>query len=220
MHRYLNRSEAGKVLAEKLNEYKNRTDVIVLALPRGGVPVAFEVAKTLEVPLDVFIVRKLGVPGHEELALGAIATGGVTVFNDELVRSLTISPEVIQKIKAEEQIELQRREKLYRESRPPLDLKNKTVILVDDGIATGATLRAGVKALKELNPASIVIAVPVADIGICEKMKQIADRVVCSMPVDNLMAVGAWYEDFNQTTDLEVYTLLKTAHENEQVRAK
>jgi putative phosphoribosyl transferase len=211
MEKYRNRQEAGKVLAQELRAFSDRNDVIVLALPRGGVPVAFEIVKALHVPLDVFIVRKLGVPGHSELAMGAIAMGGAHVFNDEIIRDLSISPETIQRIIETEQQELKRRESAYRGNHTFPPLKDTTVILVDDGIATGATMRAAIKALRQLNPAAIVVAVPVADKQMCEKFEPLVDSLICPLRPSNFFAVGPWYDDFSQTEDEEVYTLLKQA---------
>lgn len=209
MDKYSDRHEAGKVLADNLKTYANRQDVIVLGLPRGGVPVAYEVAKALKAPLDVFIVRKLGVPGHEELAMGALATGNITVFNDDILQELAIPKRAIDKVIQSEELELKRREEAYRDNKPIPDFKGKIVILVDDGIATGATMRAAVKALRQLKPAKIIIAIPVAEETTCERMGKIADQIVCPMRPSFFYAVGAWYDDFRQTTDQEVYDLLK-----------
>ncbi len=211
MDKYQNRQEAGRLLAEALKSYSDRKDAIVLALPRGGVPVAFEVAKALYLPLDVFIVRKLGAPYHEELAMGAIAMGGAQVLNEEVIRELNISQAAIDQVVFSEHQELQRREKVYREKRPPLNVTNKVVILVDDGIATGATMRVAVKALRLAKPTAIVIAVPVAEKSICDKMAMIADKVICPLKPSVFYAVGAHYEDFAQTTDEEVHELLAKA---------
>jgi len=208
MNRFMNRAQAGTMLAAKLKSYANRQDVIVLALPRGGVPVAFEVALTLNAPLDVFIVRKLGVPGHEELAMGAIAMGGSIVYNEQIVRDLHLSENTIKHVIQFEQDELTRREKSYRGNRPFPDLYNKTVILVDDGIATGATIKAAIKALRQLKPASVVVAVPVASHDIVTIMEQLADKVICVLQPENFYAVGQVYDDFAQTTDHEVHELL------------
>src|SRR3990167_898993 len=213
MERFLDRYQAGKMLAEQLKSYAKKPDVIVLALPRGGVPVAYEVAKKLSVPLEVFIVRKLGVPGHEELAMGAIATGGVVVFNDEIVDNLTISQAAINRVIQAEQQELQRRELTYRGNRPFPALSGKTIILVDDGIATGATMRAAIKSLRQQSPAAIIMAVPVAALSTCEEIANNVDKIVCLLKPHNFYAVGAWYEDFSQTTDNEVFELLTKAHQ-------
>lgn len=209
MEKYRNRQEAGKMLAQALNYYANQKDVLVLGLPRGGVPVAFEIAQALHAPLDVFIVRKLGVPGHEELAMGAIAMDGAQVFNEEIIRELAIPQAAISRVIASEEEELKRRELSYRGNRPFPTIKDKTIILVDDGIATGATMRAAIKALRQLKPVRIIVAVPVAEIGMCETMQSLVDQFICPMRPSYFYAVGAWYEDFSQTTDEEVYTLLK-----------
>lgn len=208
MYKYQDRKEAGKILADHLKPYAHRNDVIVLALPRGGVPVAHEIAERLHAPLDVFIVRKLGVPGHEELAMGAIAMGGVTVFNDEVLNSVSVSKTAMDRVIKAEHEELNRREKVYRGTKPFPKLTGKTVILVDDGIATGATIRAAVKALRHLKPARIVIAVPVAEVTTCETLSKIVDQMVCPLRPSYFYAVGAWYEHFDQTSDQEVFRLL------------
>jgi predicted phosphoribosyltransferase len=205
---FRDRSEAGRLLAAKLDAYANRPDVTVLALPRGGVPVAYEVAHTLGAPLDVFLVRKLGVPGHEELAMGAVATGGVRVLNDQVVRGLRIPNYVIDAVTAQEEQELQRRERLYRGGRPPPDVRGRTVILVDDGLATGATMNAAIKALRQQQPARIVVAVPTAAPETCEALRAEVDDVICAITPEPFQAVGLWYEDFSQTTDDEVRDLL------------
>lgn len=212
--KFANRSEAGKLLAEKLNEYANRSDVVVLALPRGGVPVAYEVARALKAPLDVFLVRKLGVPGHEELAMGAIASGGVRVLNEDLLFYLKIPESVIDEVTNEELRELQRREKLYRSSRQMIDLKGKTVIIVDDGLATGSTMRAAVKALRQKEPKTSIVAVPVGARQTCESFESEVDTIaVCAITPEPFYAVGAWYEDFSQTTDDEVRSLLEKSRD-------
>jgi putative phosphoribosyl transferase len=216
---FLNRSEAGELLAENLNAYANRDDVIVLALPRGGVPVAAEVAKKLNAPLDVFVVRKLGLPGHPELAMGAIASGGVRVFNGEIVNALRIPDEVIDAVSAEELIELQRREKAYRSGLPPVEVEGKTVIVVDDGVATGSTMLAAVSALRQLNAARIVVAVPVAAASTYSDMQRAADDVVAVLVPERFYAVGQWYEDFSQTSDEEVRELLAQAVRRHPVEA-
>jgi predicted phosphoribosyltransferase len=218
MIRFKNRYEAGRFLAERLSAYANRPDTLVLALPRGGVPVAYEVAKALGAPLDVFQVRKLGLPGHEELAMGAIATGGVRVRNPEVVEYLRIPDEVIDEVTARERQELERRERLYREGRPALSPRGRVVILVDDGLATGSTMRAAILALRQQQPASIVVAVPVAAKQTCEELRAVADEVVCAVTPDPFYAVGLWYEDFAQTTDEEVRELLARA-ENKRTAA-
>ncbi|MBX3708420.1 MAG: phosphoribosyltransferase [Gammaproteobacteria bacterium] len=208
MDKYKNRVEAGKILAQVLSTYEGNQNVLVLALPRGGVPVAFQMAIALKLPLDVFIVRKLGVPGHSELAMGAVAMGGADVFNEDIIRDLQISKEAVQQVIADEQKELNRREIAYRGHRAFPSLKNKTVILVDDGIATGATIRAAVKALKQLEPDKIIIAVPVADQSVCDELEPLVDQLVCPLRPAHFQAVGAWYEDFSQTEDEEVHRLL------------
>lgn len=213
MDKYQDRMEAGMVLAKSLGQFANRDDVIVLALPRGGVPVAYQIANELNVPLDVFIVRKLGVPSHPELAMGAIAMGGVKVFNDSIIRDLHVSREAIDHVVYDETRELNRREKAYRDDRPPPEIKDKTVILVDDGIATGATMRAAIKALCQLLPREIVVAVPVADSKMISQLSQLAEVVVCPLQPVYFNAVGEWYADFSQTEDSEVAHLLKAASE-------
>jgi putative phosphoribosyl transferase len=200
------------VLGEKLQEYARRSDVIVLGLPRGGVPVAKEVAIALDAPLDVFVVRKLGVPRREELAMGAIASGGVRVLNEDVVGSLRIEPGVIESVAAAEARELARREDLYRGNRPPLDLAGKVVILVDDGLATGSTMRAAIEAARRHDPAEVVAAVPVAAPSTCESLRSVADKVVCAVTPKNLYAVGQWYTDFEQTSDGDITDLLGIEH--------
>jgi putative phosphoribosyl transferase len=206
---FRDRTEAGRQLAARLAQYADRPDVLVLALPRGGVPVGYEVARALHVPMDVFIVRKLGVPGHEELAMGAVASGGVRVLNDQVVRGLGIPDYVIDAVAGWEQQELERRERLYRGQRPPPDVRGKTVILVDDGLATGSTMLAAVRALRLLGPARVVVAVPVASPDTCELLKSEVDEVVCAVTPDPFYAVGLWYRNFSQTTDEEVRELLE-----------
>jgi putative phosphoribosyl transferase len=206
-----NRSEAGRFLAEKLVQYAGRDDVIVLGLPRGGVPVAFEVAKRLGAALDVFIVRKLGVPGFEELAVGAIASGGVRVLNEDVARSLPSAHEIIESVTARETAELERREQLYRNGRPAPELRDRVAILIDDGLATGATMRAAVKALRQLGAARIVVAVPVGPPETCRELEHDADQIVCGIAPQFFQAVGQYYEDFSQTSDEEVRDLLQTA---------
>ena len=213
---YRNRSEAGKELATKLSTYNDRADVLVLALPRGGVPVAFEVAQALNAPLDVFLVRKLGVPGHEELAMGAIATGGVRVLNDDVVDYLKIPDAVIDSVAAEEAKELKRRELAYRGNRPEPEVKGKTVILIDDGLATGSTIRAAAQALRQQDPARIVVAVPVSAPDTCDEYRIGVDEIICAATPDPFWGVGLWYDDFSQTTDEEVHDLLERARKAEQ----
>jgi erythromycin esterase-like protein/adenine/guanine phosphoribosyltransferase-like PRPP-binding protein len=198
-------------VAERLREYRGRDDVVVLALPRGGVPVAFEVARALQAPLDVFIVRKLGVPGHEELAFGAIATGGTRVLNTRLLQLLDLPPESIEAIDAKERRELERRERAYRAGRPPPELAGRTVILVDDGLATGSTMWAAVQAVREEDPSRIVVAVPVADPDACEGLRSAADEVICLSTPTPFHAVGEWYDEFSEVTDEQVQELLARA---------
>jgi len=212
---YKNRSDAGKRLAAKLQIYAGRPDVVVLGLPRGGIPVAFEVARTLQLPLDVFVVRKMGVPGHEELAMGAIASGGIRVLNEDVVRSLNISRETIESVEKAQSEELKRREQLYRGNRPGLDVRDLTILLVDDGLATGATMRAAVQALRRQKPVSIIVAVPAAAPEACEELGEEADDIVCAITPDPFFSVGSWYQDFSQTTDEEVGQLLYLARKSE-----
>ncbi len=211
MDRYLNRAAAGKILAQELKHYAQRPKTLVLALPRGGVPVAYEIAKALQTPLDVFVVRKLGVPGHEELAMGAIAMGGCSILNDDIIHDLKILPAALTRVTQEEEKELERRVALYRGAQPFPDLQNHLVILVDDGIATGATMRAAVIALKRNNPAKLIIAVPVAEKSMCATLSNMVDELICPLRPLDFHAVGAWYENFGQTSDEEVRTLLKKA---------
>jgi putative phosphoribosyl transferase len=206
---FRDRHEAGAALAVKLGALARRPDVIVLALPRGGVPVGYEVAVALDVPLDVFTVRKLGVPGHPELAMGAIASGGVQVLNDEVIQWLRPSPDVVGRVARAEMAELDRRERLYRGGRPPLEVEQKTVVLVDDGLATGSTMRAAVQAVRRLNAGRVVVASPVGANDTCVMMRQVADEVVCVLSPDRFVAVGAWYLDFSETSDDEVRRLLE-----------
>jgi len=211
--RFRDRTDAGRRLAEKLAAYADRPDIVVLGLPRGGVPVAFEVARALAAPLDVFVVRKLGAPGHEELAMGAVATGGVRVLNDEVVHGLGIPEDRIDAVAARELQELARREHAYRDGRAPPDVTGKTVILVDDGLATGATMRAAVRALKQKGPQRIVVAVPAASPDTCAGLNAEADEVVCVITPEPFVAVGYWYDDFAQTTDAKVRDLLLLARQ-------
>jgi len=208
---FRDRRDAGRRLAEQLSAYGNRSDVTVLALPRGGVPVGYEVARALSAPLDVFVVRKLGVPGYEEVAMGAIATGGVRVLNDDLIAQLAIPAVVIDAVAERERAELMRRERLYRGGRPSPDVRGRSVILVDDGLATGATMMAAVEALRKLEPGRIVVAVPIASREAGEEMRRQADEVVCARTPEPFRAVGSWYEDFSQTSDAEVRELLGRA---------
>jgi predicted phosphoribosyltransferase len=211
MSLFRDRADAGRRLAAKLTTYAGRHDVLVLALPRGGVPVAAEVARELGVPLDVYLVRKLGVPGHEELALGAIASGGTIVLNDDIVRGLAIPSTVIDTLVRQERHELERRERVYRGDRPIPDVTGRVVILVDDGLATGATMRAAVEALRARHPVRLVVAVPVGAPETCSALESLADEVTCAVTPEPFYAVGLWYADFDQTTDAEVQTLLEQA---------
>jgi predicted phosphoribosyltransferase len=218
--RFQDRRQAGLVLAQRLREYADRPDVIVLALPRGGVPVGFEVARELRLPLDVFVVRKLGVPGQEELAMGAIASGGVVVRNDEVVEALGISDELIDLVAERERRELERREQLYRDDRPPPEVRDKILLLVDDGVATGSTMRAAVAALRRLGPSQIIVAVPTAASQTYEILGREADSCVCVMTPEPFRAVGLWYDDFSQTTDEEVRELLARAEHLQSLAAQ
>jgi predicted phosphoribosyltransferase len=215
---FSDRREAGRQLATKLGTYANRDDVIVLALPRGGVPVAYEVARALAAPLDVFVVRKLGVPGHEELAMGAVASGGVRVLNRDVVGMLRIPDDIIDAVARTELQELDRRERLYRDARPQPHMKGKTVILIDDGLATGATMLAAIEALRQLAPERVVVAVPTAAAETCEQMRQKADDVICAITPEPFYAVGVWYRDFSQTSDEEVRDLLARSEHPEDRR--
>jgi putative phosphoribosyl transferase len=217
--KYQDRIEAGQQLAAKLMAYANRPDVLVLGLARGGVPVAFEVAEALGVPLDVFVVRKLGVPGYEELAMGAIASGGVRVLNEDVMHQLDIVPEFIQTVAAHEQRILEYREHFYRDEQPAPEVQGRTVILVDDGLATGATMRAAVAALRQRQPARLVIAVPVAASSTCEELRAVVDEVVCAATPKPFQAVGLWYEDFSATSDAEVRDLLARASQRQATTA-
>jgi len=205
------RAEAGRLLADQLAKYVKSTDVLVLALPRGGVPVGFEVARRLRAPLDVFVVRKLGVPGHEELAMGAIASGGVRVINQDVVRQLGIPPWIIERVTAAETRELERREQTYRGGRPPVPVEGRTVILVDDGLATGSTMMAAVEALRPRRPARVIVAAGVGAPQSCAALSHVADECVCALEPPMLDGVGKWYEDFSQTEDSEVRALLERA---------
>ena len=217
---YRDRYEAGRELATKLTAYAHRQDVLVLALPRGGVPVGYEVAKALQAALDVFVVRKLGVPGHEELAMGAIATGGICVIDEEVLHMLHIPKEVIDAVVAKEQLELERREHLYRDDRPPPDVNGCNVILVDDGLATGSTMRAAAEALRQQHPARLVVAVPVAAPSACEEFSTEVDEVVCAQTPEPFYGVGYWYEDFSQISDEEVRGLLSQAEQEKPVATR
>lgn len=208
---FQNRFEAGRLLASMLGHLANRPDVVVLALPRGGVPVGFEVAKALNAPLDVFVVRKLGVPGNKELAMGAIASGGIRVPNEDVVRSLGVPDEVVNMVAATEERELERRERDYRDGRPPMDVRGRTVILVDDGLATGASMRVATLALRKKDPARIIVAVPVGSPDTCAEFESEVDEVICAVTPEPFWAVGQGYRDFSQTSDEEVRHLLRRA---------
>ena len=209
--RFANRSVAGQQLAAALAEYANRSDVIVLALPRGGVPMAYEIAAGLKAPLDVFLVRKLGVPGHAELAMGAIAAGGVQVLSNDLIENLGIRSSVVSQVAARERLELERRDAAFRGGRPMCDVGHRTAILVDDGLATGSTMEAAIIALRRMNPTRIVVAVPVGARDTCDRLRRLADAVVCLRTPEPFSAVGLWYDDFSQTSDAEVTRLLAAA---------
>lgn len=218
---FRDRTDAGRQLAARLTRYANRPDVLVLALPRGGVPVAYEVAKELHAPLDVFLVRKLGVPGYEELAMGAIASGGMRVINQEVVRYMSIPGNVIDAVAADEQRELERRELAYRDDRPPPDVKGRIVILIDDGLATGSTMHAAAAALRKQGPARIVVAVPVSASEMCDEFRSEVDEIVCAVTPEPFRGVGLWYEDFSQTTDDEVRELLeRTPQQSNRVASR
>ena len=206
--RFADRHDAGALLAARLRRFVGRDDVVVLALPRGGVPVGYEVARALRAPLDVFVVRKLGLPGSPELAMGAIASGGVRVLNDDVLALYPISPAAIDAVTKTERLELERRERAYRDGGPPVPIKGRIVILVDDGLATGSTMRAAVLAVRRLQPSRVVVAVPVGAPATCRALRTVADEVVCAFTPEPFGAVGLWYVDFSQTTDEEVRQLL------------
>lgn len=210
---YRDRRHAGAELAARLAHFKGRDDVVVLALPRGGVPVAVEVARALDAPLDIFLVRKLGVPGHRELAMGAIASGGVRVLNEEVVRWYRIPEAVIDDTAREEEAELERRERAYRDGRSPVVIRDRIVLLIDDGLATGSSMRAAVQAVRAQKPARVVVAVPVGAPDTCREFAEVADEIVCARTPEPFSAVGQWYRDFSQTTDEEVRALLQQAPE-------
>jgi putative phosphoribosyl transferase len=209
--RFLDRADAGRQLARRLPAYAGRPDLVVLGLPRGGVPVAYEVARELRAPFDVFLVRKLGVPGHPELAMGAIAEGGVEVLNDDIIHDLAIPQKIVQQVAVRERMELERRDVLYRGGRPLPAVRGRTVVLVDDGLATGSTMQAAVTALQRLEPARIVVAVPVGARDTCDRLGRFADEVVCLIAPEPFQAVGLWYEEFTQIADDEVKRLLTLA---------
>ncbi len=208
---FRDRSQAGQALGAALDADAGRPGLLVLALPRGGVPVGYEVARALAAPLDVFLVRKLGVPGHDELAMGALASGGVRVVNDDVVEMLGIPETILDAVAERERVELQRRERAYRDDRPPPQVRGRTVILVDDGLATGSTMRAAARAVRALGPASVTVAVPVAAAEICQQLRREVDRVVCLATPEPFQAVGLWYADFSETSDAEVRQLLARA---------
>lgn len=209
--RFRDRTEAGRLLATRLMEYANRPDVLVLALPRGGVPVAYEIAQALNVPLDVCLVRKLGAPGQKELAMGAIAPDGVMVLNNEVLRNLRISRQVLLQVATQEKQELDRRAQAYRGDRPLPEVRDRVVIVVDDGIATSATLRAAIALLKQQHPQKIVVATPVAPATVCQALQRLVQEIICLSTPDPLSSIGMWYQDFSQTTDEEVCRLLDLA---------
>jgi len=211
---FRDRTEAGRQLARELSDYVGRSDIIVLGLPRGGVPVAYEVARALGAPLDVFVVRKIGLPQHEELAMGAIASGGARVLSEDVIRMYGVSRDDIERVTAVESRELARRERQYRGDRPFPDLSGKTVILVDDGLATGSSMRVAVLALRQEKPKAIVVAVPVAAAETCEAFRDVSDDIVCAITPEPFYAVGLWYEDFSQTSDEEVHDLLDRARKS------
>lgn len=212
--RFHDRKKAGQLLALQLARYKGCSDVLVLALPRGGVPVAHEIASVLHCPLDVLVVRKLGVPGHEEMAMGAIATGGIRLLNPDIVSALGITPEAVEDVERKEEAELFRRERSYRGNRGPLDTSNKTIILVDDGIATGATMQAAIASLRQRRVRKIIVASPVAPYSVVLSLRRVADDVVTMLNPEDFGGVGRWYEDFSQTSDEEVQQLLEADHES------
>lgn len=211
LERFRDRFHAGSELARQLQDHAGRKDVVVLGLARGGVPVAYQVAEELKLPLDVFIVRKLGVPGREELAMGAIASGGIRVINEDIVGSLAVPEEDVARVAAQEQEVLEKRQRTYRGGRAMPDLRGKRVIVVDDGVATGASMKAAVQALRQQEPERVVVAVPVGAPSTCQELEELADELVCVRTPTNLGGIGAWYQDFSQTPDEEVQELLKRA---------
>jgi putative phosphoribosyl transferase len=213
MFPFRDRRDAGRALAERLRGFAGRNDIVVLGLPRGGVPVAFEIAAAIGAPLDIFVVRKLGVPGQEELAMGAIASGGIRVLNQDVIDHLEIPPKIIEAVTQKEEGELMRRESEYRDGKPAVDVRGKTVILVDDGLATGSSMRVAALALKKNQPSQIIVAVPVAPRETCAAFESVVDKIVCGITPQPFRAVGEWYEDFSQTSDEEVRELLKRSAE-------
>lgn len=216
--RFRDRTEAGRALAHELRHLADEPGLLVLALPRGGVPVGYEVARALQAPLDVFLVRKLGVPGHPELAMGAIGSGGVRVLNEDIVGMLRIAPEVIDEVARREEIEMERRERTYRDDRPEPEIRGRTVVLVDDGLATGSTMRAAAQAVRAAGPRRLIVAAPVGAAESCDSLREEADEVVCVLTPEPFQAVGLWYQDFSQTTDAEVRALLKETADGPGVR--
>lgn len=216
MDHFRDRKDAGRYLADRLQKYAHQPDTLVLGLPRGGIVVAYEIAMELGLPLDVFLVRKLGVPGYEELAMGAIASGGTRILNQDVIRNIQISADDIKNVAAREEKELMRRERAYRNNRPRPEIKDQTIIIVDDGLATGATMRAAVTALRKQSPHKIVVAVPVASNDTCNEFRAEVDEILCGLTPTFFNAVGAWYENFTQTTDDEVVSLLEKAHAYEK----
>lgn len=211
MDRFDDRTQAGRLLAERLAALRRDPEVVILGLPRGGVPVAYEVAEALQAPLDIFVVRKLGAPGQEELAMGAVATGGARVLNDDVVRALGIPDDTIERVASDAEREVRRRETLYRGDRPLPELRGRTVVLVDDGLATGASMRAAVQAVRSFEPARVLVAVPTAPADTCRALRELADECVCLSTPEPFMGVGRWYRDFSQTTDEEVRSWLAQA---------
>ena len=217
--RFLNRADAGRILAAKLMRYANHPDVIVIALPRGGVPVGYEVARALNAPLDIMIVRKLGVPGHDELAMGAIASGGIRILNRNVIESLQIAPDAIEMVEKRESLELMRREAIYRDDRPIANVEGRTVILVDDGIATGSTMRVAIAALREQKVGHIVVATPTAPTTVRWEMEALVDDFVAVITPEDFYGVGQWYDDFTQTDDDTVHELLRMGEKTQPVKA-
>ena len=218
--KFRDRSHAGKVLAEQLTRYEGRPSVLVLGLPRGGVPVAFEVAQALDAPLDVYVVRKIGVPGHEELAMGAVASGGIRVLNDSVIAALAIDEDAIARAAAVATTELGRRERAYRDDRGPVDVSGQTAILVDDGLATGSTMQAAARAVRAQAPERVVVAVPVASEETCEAFRADVDEIVCAFTPESLGAIGLWYDAFGQTSDEEVRDLLDRNRAHQTARRR